>query len=121
MRDVKHAVRPVRRAPPPARHAGAAAPVLLPGDPAGRGRGAAAPGDALRAQISQRWIFKSTVLPSGGHAATTAGITALAAEVEAAAVAADRATSATWAQIGAALGLSADAARKRYRNVSAPP
>jgi len=69
---------------------------------------------ALRAQISRGWLPGSVMLPPGGHAAAVAGLAGLAAELEAAAVAADRAAGATWAQVGAALGLSADAARKRY-------
>jgi hypothetical protein len=40
---------------------------------------------------------------------------AMVRQLEAAAVAADRAAGATWAQIGAPLGLSADGARRRYR------
>jgi hypothetical protein len=69
---------------------------------------------ALRAQAGQGWLYKSAVLPPGGHAAAVAGMAAMVRQLEAAAVAADRAAGATWAQIGAPLGLSADAARRRY-------
>jgi hypothetical protein len=51
---------------------------------------------------------------AGPGAAAVAGLAALAAQLERAAVAADRAAGASWAQIGAALGVTADTARRRY-------
>ncbi len=81
-------------------------------DEAGALAGASA---ALRAQISQGWIYKSATLPPGGHAAATTHLTQLLADLQHAAITADRAAGATWAQIGAALGQSPDTTRKHYQ------
>ena len=60
-----------------------------------------------RARLADGW-------PDRGHAAAVAGLAELVRGLESAAVAADRAAGATWEHIGAALGMSGDAARRRY-------
>ncbi|MFJ5779894.1 hypothetical protein [Streptomyces sp. NPDC093094] len=52
--------------------------------------------------------------PPGWHCAAVARIPELAGELVRAAVLADRRAGASWAQIGAGLGISAEAARARF-------
>jgi hypothetical protein len=87
--------------------------------PAGRGASAAAERRAARDAASELAVAASAARASLGQgagpgAAAVAGLAALAARLERAAVAADRAAGASWAQVGAALGVPADTARRRY-------
>ncbi|MER5959025.1 hypothetical protein [Streptomyces sp. NPDC001893] len=60
--------------------------------------------------------------PAGWHCAAVARVPDLAGALVRAAVLADRRAGASWAQIGAGLGISAEAARSRFgRTRSAEP
>jgi hypothetical protein len=78
----------------------------------------AAAGEDLICQV-QTLAQRARELPSPGpctpwHSAAVARVPDLAGQLVRAAVRADRQAGASWAQIGAGLGISAEAARSRF-------
>ncbi|MEU8834325.1 hypothetical protein [Streptomyces sp900116325] len=81
-------------------------------------KGVAAAGEVLLLQVSR--VVRLPVEPPppgspvGWNCAAVARVSDLAGELVRAAVLADRQAGASWAQIGAGLGISAEAARSRF-------
>ena len=69
--------------------------------------------EALKALIGNTAAYRR-LAPGGLHSTAVARFPGLVEDLTGCAVIADRRSGATWAQIGAALGLTADAARARY-------
>ncbi|MCX5315873.1 hypothetical protein [Streptomyces sp. NBC_00154] len=89
-------------------------------------KGVAAVGEVLLLQVSR--VVRLPVVPPppgspvGWNCAAVAQVSDLAGQLVRAAVLADRQAGASWAQIGAGLGISAEAARSRFgRSRSAAP
>ncbi|MET7391580.1 hypothetical protein ACFYPT_41735 [Streptomyces sp. NPDC005529] len=74
----------------------------------------------LRAVVQQPYQQPGPSMPAGFHCTAVACVPELAGRLVRAAVLADRQAGASWAQIGAGLGISAEAARSRFGRIRPP-